>query len=147
MSTLVLRHGDFNDWMTSITKNYPERVASNIRQGVADLIGDLKKSNTPLPMPKGDWIRSSAYDMHELRWPSLPRGRGPKTSVDPNIRVLYAYVTIPGMPSAPPIAVILYVGDKARNPARWYDPAVPAADERLERWCRTGGTYQPRPKP
>ena len=145
----VRRHPQFVAWIDAVVRADSDECLGEdsraIRQQIEALIAMLGGSDGPLAMPLSSPIRGVALDLHELRWPSEPRGQGPgPTSGTPVVRVLYGYATAPSRPDAVDICVILLGGDKSSELSEWYGRNVPAALRRLGDWCSEHPPYEPR---
>ena len=145
----VRRHPQFVAWTDAVVHadrdEYLGEDSRTIRRQIEALIARLGASDGPLAMPLSSPIRGVALDLHELRWPSEPRGRGPgPMSEMPVVRVVYGYATAPSRPDAVDICVILLGGDKSSEPTQWYGRNVPAALRRLGDWCSEHPPYEPR---
>jgi hypothetical protein len=100
------------EWFDDLTKNDP---------GTADLVEDaidrLAAGGPTLGRPLVDRIQGSRYhNMKELR---------PGSTGASEVRVLFAFDPVRR-------AILLVAGDKAGQWRRWYDTAIPLADDRYE---------------
>lgn len=100
------------EWFVDLTKNDP---------GTADLVEDavdrLAVDGPALGRPLVDRIHGSRHhNMKELR---------PGSTGSSEVRILFAFDPIRR-------AVLLVAGDKSGNWRRWYDTAIPLADDRYD---------------
>jgi hypothetical protein len=110
MAWEISLHHEVEEWYLALCKSDPE---------TADLIEDaidlLAAEGPALRRPLADRVKTSRYhNMKELRPPS---------SGSTEIRMLFAF-------DPRREAIVLVAGDKAGNWDRWYDQAVPLADQR-----------------
>ncbi|WP_419551421.1 hypothetical protein [Candidatus Poriferisodalis sp.] len=110
--------------------------------GIERLVLELEQRGRGLSTPQSKSIRGTELDLHELRWPDMSRGRGPKSySGVPVVRLLYAYCTAP----SGEVALVVLAGNKlaSTDPNAWYDDNVTEAKRRLHNWCDENPPYQP----
>jgi hypothetical protein len=105
---------EVREWFVDLQKSSPkdaDRIAASI-----DLLSEIGPT---LGRPLVDRIEgSSLSNLKELR---------PTSRQDAAIRILFAFD-----PSRN--AVLLIAGDKAGNWKKWYQVAIPLAEERFEAW-------------
>lgn len=99
-------------WFTDLTKNDPQGADL-----IEDAVDRLAAVGPTLGRPLVDRIKGSRHhNMKELR---------PGSTGSTEIRILFAFDPVRR-------AVLLVSGDKAGNWQRWYETAVPVADERYD---------------
>ncbi len=108
----VLLVEEVAEWFVDLTKNDPQSADL-----VEDAIDRLATVGPTLGRPLVDRIKGSRHhNMKELR---------PGSAGTSEIRILFAFDPVRR-------AVLLVAGDKSGNWQRWYETAIPAADERYD---------------
>lgn len=108
----VLLVDDVAAWFVDLTKNDPRSADL-----VEDAIDRLAATGPTLGRPLVDRIRGSRHhNMKELRPASTGRSE---------IRILFAFDPVRR-------AVLVVAGDKSGDWQRWYETAIPQADERYD---------------
>ncbi|WP_322778164.1 type II toxin-antitoxin system RelE/ParE family toxin [Frankia sp. Cas4] len=108
----VLLVEEVAEWFVDLTKNDPQSADL-----VEDAIDRLATVGPTLGRPLVDRIKGSRHHhMKELR---------PGSAGTSEIRILFAFDPVRR-------AVPLVAGDKSGNWQRWYETAIPAADERYD---------------
>ncbi len=99
-------HSDVEDWILALDEEDYHHVAATIDA--------LVEVGPTLTRPHADTITGSRHhNMKELR----PRGG--------NLRILFAF-------DPRRTAILLVAGDKTNNWTKWYDRAIPVADQRYD---------------
>lgn len=139
----VFVHEAVSRWLRSLATTdgvpFQDEQATD---GLNRLTEELTQPGRELSRPQSKPIAGTGYDLHELRWPDMSRGRGPKgNSGVPVVRLLYAYCSAPSGEAA----LVVLAGNKlARaNPDAWYDDNLTEATRRLRNWCEANPPYEP----
>ncbi|WP_407676931.1 type II toxin-antitoxin system RelE/ParE family toxin [Phytohabitans aurantiacus] len=100
------------EWFVDLTKNDP--ASADL---IEDAVDRLASDGPALGRPLVDRIRGSRHhNMKELR---------PGSTGFSEVRILFAFDPVRR-------AVLLVAGDKSGNWRRWYDTAIPLADDRYD---------------
>lgn len=143
----VFVHEAVSTWLRSrTTTSGASFLNEQAADGIERLIRELEQRGRELSAPQSKPIGGTGYDVHELRWPDMSRGRGPaNTSGVPVVRLLYAYCTAPDGE----VALVVLAGNKLarNNPDTWYHDNVTEAKRRLREWCDENPPYEPVVRP